>query len=1439
MEPSSTVSFVDVDNVTVENSEEKQAMLSYDKYRKGYLSMTDTDDQDKDKAHHGPCSGDRDDDDDDDEEEEEEEEEEAQDDDDEVTTQSETLFMDDDEHQATMLKLYYPKHLAHTKPKYKYNYSKTDKSISPDLLRLSDSAAVVPPPTHNNSNNNVDGGGKPALPRLCDQPSASLNVRPHIVDNVSESRTSFNFHQIAIPESTTKLKMDMFDKSPPKTDDDDDVDDDGNSTSDKFVTGFIADDHTTQNTNTITVTNTHTTNTTRTTSHQPSDNHIAEVDMMEEHSHTQTHAHSHGTQHCKSKKRSKKQKQKQAARDTKVQPVTQAHKHQKKKKKKKRRKTTTAMDDGHSNGNTNTSKSKSKPSVTISITRTNSHGSSSFAQSLRHQANSPVAFDDGDQDACDQHPCLASSVSVSDRGHDPDHEEDDVEQDKQRQEHDEADAQRPVPIIRRVHDSNQAPPPLRSNKHRRTATHSVIDTSVGNVSRLFVNHHRHHQHEAEPRRGLSISISESDQQSDDRSTQAPQPPPGHARNNRVAVEQQRSRYFHSSKHDKVGANLIPQPRASQVEKTTRRTRLALSSNSEFDEDDDGEDVSRTTRSPIKKMPYLRHNSDKVHTRPRDVSNDVYPRDYNEDDDDDDDDDDDYYDQLQQLQHPRQSLHRTPHMTRAKSQNSSSISYQYGAKSRTERYIEADPPPIHSYNHCVEDDEEDAHNMMTMMTHRQFADTAVMGDDVDVDDDEDADDENYARMMADKYAPFLRSRMSKADMHHLGQVVDHFWHVMDIASNRKIPFEIVKISLRVKSIVIRENHWDILLNELTNFQPSKNITVDMFKDFLFRSRRSNQHAPQYYGDEHIVGALRRKLIVGLLETADHHHQQRGNKPAMARSRSRAGSRPNAKNKLKPKSSVSSKAKLKAFKNRANTNTNTITTTNTTKNKHKSKSKSKPTTLTSGDSYGYGGEDCGIPIETVRFATVGSPIAETETSSKKTMKIKSKPKKTKSSKMKSKTKSGSKPNPNTNTNMNLVPSSRGTRQHHQRSVSGMAMDSVGPMDGDGEGDGEFGGREFSELIQDIDRKRKRVHDPQAQPNYGGGAANSSYPYLHENPTSAKMRPRDSYGGRMRSSSHHSYLQSSSLSTTDSAVDFVVYSQHHPQHQKPAPAPTLSSKHSNASSSKSNRSLQSNQSYLRFSLQHSVISSLLKCYDNSLLKISGSRLMSYLNHNEWRKAIKYLLRSHFAYITDDHNMFSVEQFKFALYDQCDIQYKFGNEILPIMTLSSDQYTQYVITEHSYIDWMMKYIDQMIQLRLHQSFKDEEIEKLLTIVCYKQQHSSRVHQPQAQPQLQHRPKPPQLKKTFENPFFAIGTAATPRNLNATKSNDLHLKLSKAKSVNQVKYAAEPIYMEPSFPRTAYLRPMDSNQSNVSGHRQNYSTSQIAYKPPPPTHKYMYHHYK
>merc|ERR1711972_857493 len=81
-----------------------------------------------------------------------------------------------------------------------------------------------------------------------------------------------------------------------------------------------------------------------------------------------------------------------------------------------------------------------------------------------------------------------------------------------------------------------------------------------------------------------------------------------------------------------------------------------------------------------------------------------------------------------------------------------------------------------------------------------------------------------------------------------------------------------------------------------------------------------------------------------------------------------------------------------------------------------------------------------------------------------------------------------------------------------------------------------------------------------------------------------------GRERSSSHQSYLKSSG--TTPRTVR-----------------------------SSSHESYVNASHYLKYSIQQSIVKSLLECYENSLLrKMSASRFMGYLKHSEWRKAMKY---------------------------------------------------------------------------------------------------------------------------------------------------------------------------------------------------------------------------
>jgi len=200
------------------------------------------------------------------------------------------------------------------------------------------------------------------------------------------------------------------------------------------------------------------------------------------------------------------------------------------------------------------------------------------------------------------------------------------------------------------------------------------------------------------------------------------------------------------------------------------------------------------------------------------------------------------------------------------------------------------------------------------------------------------------------------------------------------------------------------------------------------------------------------------------------------------------------------------------------------------------------------------------------------------------------------------------------------------------------------------------------------------------------------IHAHQTAKRKRKRETSDGRIRSSSHQSYLQSSVPGTVRSS--------------------SCESGVSGASQSAHNAS-----QYLKYSIQQSMVSSLLECVDSgSLRQATGSRFRSYCQQHEWRKALKYLLRCHFLLISDGEEVYPLEQFKFALYDQCDIRYDFGHEILPIMAFKQHDRQHFVVTQHSFVEWMLQHLDQMLKLRRNQGFHDQNLEKLLAIVCYKE---------------------------------------------------------------------------------------------------------------------------
>ena len=417
-----------------------------------------------------------------------------------------------------------------------------------------------------------------------------------------------------------------------------------------------------------------------------------------------------------------------------------------------------------------------------------------------------------------------------------------------------------------------------------------------------------------------------------------------------------------------------------------------------------------------------------------------------------------------------------------------------------------------------------------------------------------------------------SAISDSQRKRLDGIINHFWRVIDIASNRKIPFEILKISLRVKNINIKENHWDILLNELTNFQPSKNITLRMFKDFIFDRKASNTR--YYRNDSHIINALRKKLIAGLLGTDERSERSghSGGHSERSKSGSKKASKPKLSNRYSKNASARSKLKL-------------------INNDYFHHDVDADDDDDDDDYYYENGdldddeedeEESDGKIKTIKFNI--NPSA--------TLKLKD-------------NKSSSKRKP------------KARPLKHKRSHSGFSgfseTQSVDTLE-------HFGNKELSHFVSDGHRKR---------------------------------------GQRERSSSHQSYLRSTTPRTVRSS---------------------------------SHESYANHSHYLKYSIQQSIVKSLLECYENSLLrKMSASRFMGYLKHSEWRKAMKYLLRCHFAYLSDNEDVFTLEQFKFALYDQCNIRYDFSHEILPILSLNTKSFQEYVITSHSYCEWMLKHLDNL----------------------------------------------------------------------------------------------------------------------------------------------------
>jgi len=502
-----------------------------------------------------------------------------------------------------------------------------------------------------------------------------------------------------------------------------------------------------------------------------------------------------------------------------------------------------------------------------------------------------------------------------------------------------------------------------------------------------------------------------------------------------------------------------------------------------------------------------------------------------------------------------------------------------------------------------------------------------GEEEDEDDEAEDDDDSF----------YSNANSSERDATYLDGVLKHFWKVIDIANNGKIPFEILKISLRVKNIAIKENNWDILLNELTNFQPSKNITLRMFKDFVLDRKSNSTH--YYRVDQRIVDGIREQLIDGLV--SDH--------------------RPRHSNASSGHSGSSRKPREKAKKPKLS---NKFSSSNS------KKSRKKKCTYYDDDS---SGEECAPPkMKTIKFNIIPAKP-------KLTAKRSNKPPKAQPLK-------------------------------HKRSFSG-----------------SFGGFAEDASVDFMGHSASRIHAHQG--------------------IKRKRKRETSNSGRGRSTSHQSYLQSSVPGTVRS-----------------------SSCESGVSGVSHGQSAHNASQYLKYSIQQSMVSSLLECVENGSLRQAGSsRFRGYCAAHEWRKALKYLLRCHFLLIADGEEVFPLEQFKFALYDQCDIRYDFGHDILPILAFKQHDRQHFVVTQHSFVEWMLQHLDQMLKLRRNQGFHDQNLEKLLAIVCYKERRKDKrkAKSKRASPM------------DVVNPFIAVSPSFKQRAPGGVVDRESQLRLEKAQSMN------------------------------------------------------------
>lgn len=136
----------------------------------------------------------------------------------------------------------------------------------------------------------------------------------------------------------------------------------------------------------------------------------------------------------------------------------------------------------------------------------------------------------------------------------------------------------------------------------------------------------------------------------------------------------------------------------------------------------------------------------------------------------------------------------------------------------------------------------------------------------------------------------------------------------------------------------------------------------------------------------------------------------------------------------------------------------------------------------------------------------------------------------------------------------------------------------------------------------------------------------------------------------------------------------------------------------------------------VQRSIMESLFECKDQ-FQKMNPNRVQAYIDRHEWRKALKYLLRCQWAFICDSNqDMICLEQFKFALYHRCNIQNDLNHVMLPVLTFQSKRsHSQYVITCSSFVHWMLKHAEHMIDLLESGLVKrDRKFEKQMAVIGY-----------------------------------------------------------------------------------------------------------------------------